>query len=41
MHRRQMILSGLATAAGASSLGACASAPANPNYPIKIGRAHV
>ena len=33
MHRRQMILSGLATAAGASSLGACASAPANPNYP--------
>ena len=34
MHRRQMILSGLATAAGASSLGACASAPANPNYPI-------
>ncbi len=36
MHRRQMILSGLATAAGASSLTACASAPArDPNYPIR------
>ena len=35
MHRRQLILSGLATAAGASSLGACATAPArDPNYPI-------
>ena len=34
MHRRQLILSGLATAAGASSLGGCATAPANPNYPI-------
>ena len=36
MHRRQLILSGLATAAGASSLGACASAPPrDPNYPIR------
>jgi len=35
MHRRQLILSGLATAAGASSVGACATAPANPNYPIR------
>ena len=36
MHRRQLILSGLATAAGASSLTACASAPArDPNYPIR------
>ncbi|MFW8695223.1 hypothetical protein, partial [Mesorhizobium japonicum] len=35
MHRRQLILSGIATAAGASSLGACAStAPRDPNYPI-------
>ena len=35
MHRRQLILSGLATAAGVSSLGACASAPPrDPNYPI-------
>ena len=35
MHRRQMILSGLTTAAGASSVGACATAPANPNYTIR------
>lgn len=35
MHRRQLILSGLATAAGASSVGACATAPSNPNYPIR------
>ncbi|MFN7108728.1 MAG: DUF1134 domain-containing protein, partial [Brevundimonas sp.] len=36
MHRRQMILSGLATAAGASAVGACATAPArDPNYPIR------
>jgi len=34
MHRRQLILSGLATAAGASSLSACATAPSDPNYPI-------
>ena len=36
MHRRQLILSGLATAAGASAVGACATAPArDPNYPIR------
>ena len=34
MHRRQLILSGLATAAGASSMSACATAPSDPNYPI-------
>jgi hypothetical protein len=35
MHRRQLILSGLAATAGASGLSACASGPANPNYPIR------
>lgn len=37
MHRRQMILSGLAATAGASGLSACATAgqPADPNYPIR------
>jgi hypothetical protein len=35
MHRRQLILSGLAATAGASGLSACATAPANPNYPIR------
>jgi hypothetical protein len=35
MHRRQMILSGLAATAGASGLSACASGPSNPNYPIR------
>ena len=34
MHRRQLILSGFATAAGASSMSACATAPSDPNYPI-------
>lgn len=36
MHRRQMILSGLA-AAGATGLNACATAgqPTDPNYPIR------
>lgn len=36
MHRRQMILSGLAATAGASGLSACATAgrPSDPNYPI-------
>ena len=36
MHRRQLILSGLA-ATGAAGLNACASAgqPADPNYPIR------
>ena len=36
MHRRQLILSGLAATAGASGLSACATAPAvDPNYPIR------
>ena len=38
MHRRQLILSGLAATAGASSLGACATSngqPVDPNYPIR------
>lgn len=36
MHRRQLILSGLAATAGASGLSACATAPASdPNYPIR------
>ena len=37
MHRRQMILSGLAATAGASGLSACATGgrPADPNYPIR------
>ena len=36
MHRRQLILSGLAATAGVSGLSACASAPASdPNYPIR------
>ena len=37
MHRRQLILSGLAATAGASGLSACATAggpAADPNYPI-------
>ena len=37
MHRRQLILSGLAATAGVSSLSACATArqqPTDPNYPI-------
>lgn len=37
MHRRQMILSGLAATAGASGLSACATAggpAADPNFPI-------
>ena len=37
MHRRQMILSGLAATAGASGLSACATAgqqPTDPAYPI-------
>jgi len=34
MHRRQIIQSGLALGA-TSALGACATAPANPNYPIR------
>ena len=36
MHRRQMILSGLAASAGVTGLSACASnGPADPNYPIR------
>ncbi len=37
MHRRQMILSGLAATAGTAGLSACAStrAPGDPNYPIR------
>ena len=36
MHRRQLILSGLAATAGASGLSACATGPAaDPNYPIR------
>ena len=36
MHRRQLILSGLAATAGASGLAACATnPPADPNYPIR------
>ncbi len=36
MHRRQLILSGLAATAGASGLSACATnPPADPNYPIR------
>ncbi|KQW86666.1 EipA family protein [Brevundimonas sp. Root1279] len=37
MHRRQLILSGLAATAGASGLSACASVnqPTDPNYPIR------
>ncbi len=36
MHRRQLILSGLAATAGASGLSACATGPAaDPNYPIQ------
>ena len=36
MHRRQLILSGLAATAGASGLSACATAPASaPNSPIR------
>jgi hypothetical protein len=37
MHRRQMILSGLAATAGASGLSACATTnqPSDPNYPIR------
>ncbi|MBU1385556.1 MAG: DUF1134 domain-containing protein [Alphaproteobacteria bacterium] len=39
MHRRQLILSGLAATAGASGLSACATAPASdPNYPIRSDR---
>ena len=37
MHRRQLILSGLAATAGVSGLSACATArqqPTDPNYPI-------
>lgn len=36
MHRRQMILSGLAATAGVSGLSACATAagPSDPSYPI-------
>jgi len=37
MHRRQLILSGLAATAGASGLSACATAgqqPGDPSYPI-------
>ena len=38
MHRRQLILSGLAATAGASGLSACATAagqqPTDPAYPI-------
>jgi hypothetical protein len=37
MHRRQLILSGLAATAGTAGLSACATAgqPADPNYPIR------
>ena len=36
MHRRQLILSGLAATAGASGLSACATnPPTDPNYPIR------
>ena len=36
MHRRQLILSGLATTAGASGLSACATnPPSDPNFPIR------
>src|SRR5690606_16565205 len=36
MHRRQLILSGLAATAGVSGLSACATnPPADPNYPIR------
>ena len=39
MHRRQLILSGLAATAGASGLSACATGPAaDPNYPIASDR---
>ncbi|HRJ63516.1 MAG TPA: DUF1134 domain-containing protein, partial [Brevundimonas sp.] len=37
MHRRQLILSGLAATAGASGLSACATTgqqPSDPAYPI-------
>ena len=35
MHRRQLILSGLAATAGAAGLSACATSPGgDPNYPI-------
>ncbi|MGZ9100995.1 MAG: EipA family protein, partial [Brevundimonas sp.] len=41
MHRRQLILSGLAATAGASGLSACASngQAGDPNYPIASDRA--
>ena len=42
MHRRQLILSGLAATAGVSGLSACASAgrePADPAYPIASDQA--
>ena len=36
MHRRQLILSGLAATAGASGLSACATnPPSDPNFPIR------
>lgn len=41
MHRRQLILSGLAATAGASGLAGCASQPSpstGPNYPIAADR---
>ena len=41
MHRRHLILSGLAATAGASGLAGCASQPrqqTGPNYPIAADR---